>query len=85
MSLIHRFVGLVLIVVGVMIAGLCGTCTWSMLKGAQHITVSGLTMVMVLGGGPTLCGVACVIAGVSMLRRGPTSAPRRPPPSRPDE
>ncbi len=85
MSLVHRFVALLLIAVGVMIAGLCGTCTWAILKGASAPNLFGLTVVMVLGGGPTLGGVACVIAGVSMLRRGPMSPPRPQPPSRPDE
>lgn len=85
MSRVHRFVGLLVIAVGVMIAGLCGTCTWSMLKGSSAPSLSGLIMVMVLGGGPTLAGVACVIAGVSMLRGGSKGATGRQPPSPPDE
>jgi hypothetical protein len=81
----HRFAGLILIVVGVMIAGLCGTCTWSLIKGSSAPSLSGLAVVMVLGGAPTLVGVGCAIAGIKMLRGGSKGATRRPPVVGPDE
>jgi len=72
-----RFVGCLVTVLGGLMMTLCGLCTAFFLTMGltTHGTDYGITMLsLVIGGIPTLVGIAIFVAGILILR-----ASRRPP------
>jgi hypothetical protein len=73
---VWRFVCGLIIVAGVLIAGFCGLCTLMYLWWGADL--SGISLVLIVGGTPTLIGVAMVWAGVVSIRQGPPRSPNDP-------
>ena len=71
---LRRFFGGLLIVVGVLMAGLAGLCTMAFLGMPGGINGPGdegmVTLVLVLGVPPIVIGAAMVWAGVFLWRKG---------------
>jgi hypothetical protein len=78
-----QFFGVMLIVVGLLLAALCGLCTLvvaggslSMPSDSQGYGGGGMVgIALLLGGVPTLLGLGMIFAGVMLLRSA-----RKPPP-----
>jgi hypothetical protein len=81
-----QFFGVMLIVVGLLLAALCGLCTLVVAGGSlaapgdpQGYGGGGMVgIALLLGGVPTLLGLGMIFAGVMLLRSG-----RKPPPDVP--
>lgn len=72
MSRLHRFLAFALMGAGAVIAWLSGTCTWSFLQQATRSNDGSLPLVLLIGGVPTLFGVAAIVTGILLLRRPPS-------------
>lgn len=79
-NVVLAFFGWVILLIGVLIAGLAGLCTLSlvpsMLSGGNQMF--GLGVVIIFGGLPILFGVALVVAGIAMVRAARPKPPRPP-------
>ena len=62
-AVVERLIGAILVLVGGLMALLCGTCTLAFIKPANGLTVFAL----VIGGTPTAVGVGMLIAGVRLI------------------
>jgi hypothetical protein len=64
------FFASMLVAIGALIAGLCGTCTWYFLdQGHASSDSFGFLLAMIVGGIPTLFGVIAFFVGVTLLLR----------------
>jgi ABC-type branched-subunit amino acid transport system permease subunit len=69
-----RFLGVLLIAVGALMAGLCGLCTLAIVgstllqSNGQAESLAYLPIVLLLGGAPTVFGLLAIWAGVVLVR-----------------
>ncbi|MGH6909146.1 MAG: hypothetical protein ACREEG_03090 [Phenylobacterium sp.] len=84
---LERFMGAAIMAVGLLIALLCGTCTAyftiGSLRGMGNQT-GVILMALLLGGTPTLIGVAMFRYGLNLFRGKPALRPSPPPNIRDD-
>jgi len=74
-----RFMGAAIMAIGLLITGLCGTCTayftFAMGGGSSGGALISIIMVLLVGGTPTLIGIAMFRFGLKLYRGTPVKPP----------